>query len=457
MALLPRPCERPTHRALLRPLASDCMAERQPTRLEHILDAPLAHTEKGMPPVPGIRIGDIADKDWNVLREDMTFPIALLRERELEHNAQWMAEFASQQAVWLYPHGKTTMAPQLFDLQLRHGCRGITAANTTHAEIYVQSGVRSVFLANQVTGKQALLRLRNLCNVDRGAEFFLIVDSEFNARELATTLADQIVAGQVKPLIELGAFGGRTGVRTATEAVELAKLMAGMGVHARGLEAFEGIFNMNNPAQAEGQVRQLLDEMRETFRWLLADGLLADGERYISAGGSWFYDLVASYFSDIGVLDAPHVIVRAGCTISHDSGLCKRAFSSMLGRGVLTPEEHLLPALEVWAQVQSRPEPGRAFANAGKRDLSHDVELPVVRWWYRPGLHAEPQPVEGLMEVTALNDQHAYLELSEDVDVQIGDMVGFGISHPCTTFDKWKYLYTVNAAYDVTGAIKTFF
>jgi D-serine dehydratase len=32
-----------------------------------------------------------------------------------------------------------------------------------------------------------------------------------------------------------------------------------------------------------------------------------------------------------------------------------------------------------------------------------------------------------------------------------------GISHPCTTFDKWKYLFTISDDYTVTGAIKTFF
>jgi len=433
------------------------MAEEHSMKLDDILDAPLAHTEKGMPPVQGLRVRDIARQGWNMLRDDMSFPITVLKAEALAHNARWMQDFADEQNVWLYPHGKTTMAPQLFDLQLRHGCRGITAANTTHAEIYVENGIRSVFLANQVTGKQAMRRLGTLCDSDPEADFFLIIDSDVNAREVADALGDYVTSGQVKPLIERGAVGGRTGVRTTAEAVALAELMVGLGIPARGLEAFEGIFNMNDPAQAEGQVRQLLDEMRETFRSLAAADLLAEGDNFISAGGSWFYDLVASYFADVGTTDAPQVIVRAGCTISHDSGLCKRAFASLLGREVLTPEDQLQPALEVWAQVQSRPEPGRAFANAGKRDLSYDVELPVARWWYRPDFHAEPQMIEGLVHVSALNDQHAYLDLTGEVDLQIGDMIGFGISHPCTTFDKWKYLFTVDEAYDVTGAIKTYF
>ena len=36
-------------------------------------------------------------------------------------------------------------------------------------------------------------------------------------------------------------------------------------------------------------------------------------------------------------------------------------------------------------------------------------------------------------------------------------MVGFGIAHPCLTFDKWQLLPIVDDDYRVIDAIRTFF
>ena len=56
-----------------------------------------------------------------------------------------------------------------------------------------------------------------------------------------------------------------------------------------------------------------------------------------------------------------------------------------------------------------------------------------------------------------MNDQHTYLRVPAEADVRVGDLIGSGISHPCTTFDKWRALFTVDDSYRVTGAILTFF
>jgi D-serine dehydratase len=117
----------------------------------------------------------------------------------------------------------------------------------------------------------------------------------------------------------------------------------------------------------------------------------------------------------------------------------------------------LRPALEVWAQVQSRPEPGLALLTMGKRDASFDLDLPSVQWHFRHGRDALPQQAPADWKVSAMNDQHAYLRVPAEADVRVGDLIGSGISHPCTTFDKWRALFTVDDSYRVTGAILTFF
>ncbi len=61
---------------------------------------------------------------WNLLREDLSLPTAVLYEDKLAHNLRWMQEFVAAYGVKLAPHGKTTMAPKLFARQLQAGAWG---------------------------------------------------------------------------------------------------------------------------------------------------------------------------------------------------------------------------------------------------------------------------------------------------------------------------------------------
>jgi D-serine dehydratase len=93
----------------------------------------------------------------------------------------------------------------------------------------------------------------------------------------------------------------------------------------------------------------------------------------------------------------------------------------------------------------------------GKRDVSYDVDMPRPIAWYRAGVHERPLVAPAEWRITKLNDQHAYVELPAQADLRVGDLVGCGISHPCTTFDKWSLLIEVDDAYDVVGGLRTFF
>lgn len=60
------------------------------------------------------------------------------------------------------------------------------------------------------------------------------------------------------------------------------------------------------------------------------------------------------------------------------------------------------------------------------------------------------------MRVVRLWDQHAAIAIPAG-SLAVGDLIGFGISHPCATFDRWRALMTVDSDYRVTGAITTLF
>ena len=118
-------------------------------------------------------------------------------------------------------------------------------------------------------------------------------------------------------------------------------------------------------------------------------------------------------------------------------------------------DERLLPAIEVWGVVLSRPEPTRAVVGIGKRDASTDGLLPNVKKIRRRG-STDIETGSGT-RVVEIHDQHAFLDIDPDDPLAVGDLVGFGISHPCTTFDKWRTIPIVDDDYRVVEIADTLF
>lgn len=414
--------------------------------------------QKGVPPTASLGTVCAADFNWSLLNEDLAFPVAVIRRRILEHNARIMQQFIDRQGVWLYPHGKTSMCPAIFDVQLEHGARGITVANVLQAEVAITHGIKSVFIANQVVGRQDIIRLKQILINSPECTVYLIVDSLENLRRLNLGLSNSLEKNQVFLLMEIGVPGGRTGVRTFDEAISLAQNARSLNLTFRGLEAFEGIFDPDKGSVSVKLVQNFLQRVTEIFSALEERSLFGNGELFLSAGGSSYYDIVSDVFGNLKVNRTVHTIIRSGCYVAHDDGMCQRALSFIRDRKIV-PDSYLLePALEVWAQIQSRPEPALAFANAGMRDLSSDKDLPLVRKWYRPGHHKMPAVVEKKeVTVKALNDHHTHLTLDQSCQLAVGDLIACGISHPCTTFDKWKYIFFVDEKYRVISLEKTWF
>ncbi|MBM3570098.1 MAG: amino acid deaminase, partial [Alphaproteobacteria bacterium] len=255
-----------------------------------------------------------------------------------------------------------------------------------------------------------------------------------------------------------GFAGGRTGVRTLDQgrAVARAVKAAEPFLALRGVEGFEGLMAGQDRALRAGQFIAFLAEMA---RMVDGEDLAAPGALILTAGGSAYYDIVVEKFRALQLRRPTQVLTRSGCYLTHDSGMYVDHFAGIRERspamaGLGVPEA----ALEVWAYVQSRPEPTRALVTMGKRDASADAQLPVPLKWFRPGSNAaRPAAMPPGHRITAMNDQHGYLDGPADSPLQVGDMIGFGISHPCLTFDRWQLIYLVDDDYAVTGAIRTYF
>lgn len=370
-----------------------------------ILDGSFRGFPLAASPVPLTAVPDLR---WTFADLPQTF--ALLRTSALDANRAWMRAFCARTGAKLAPHAKTTMSPELFALQVEDGVWGLTVATAQQAAVALRS-VPRVLHANPLVGAPERTWAR-------GRGLWSFVDS----RETVALLDDADV------FVEIGTFGGRCGCRTVEQAVTVTRAAAERGLRVRGVAAFEGLLPED---QVPGFLAHLSACAEACRPW-------CGPEPILSAGGSLFHDLVAGIH-----VPGFDLLLRSGCYLTSDHGIYGAGMRRLLAR---RPELAALgetrPALEVWATVLSRPEPGRVILSAGKRDFGVDAGLPVPL-------------AEG--RVAAVNDQHTHLVVEADSRLRVGDRVGLGITHPCTTSDRWSLIWLADDAENVVGAVRTEF
>jgi D-serine dehydratase len=406
---------------------------------------------------PPCAVGEIGLRGWNVIRGDLPFPVALLKESALAHNLARMADFTRSTGVLLAPHGKTTMAPQLFARQLQAGAWGITFATMQQVSVGVAIGIRCIILANQLVGREDIALARELVAGTPGLELHILADSLEGVALLEAHGAPREPDGRFNVLLEMGLPGGRTGCRSSDEAMRVARAIAASpAARLSGVECFEGLDMKADDAADRKMADRWIQSVHTVARQCDVEGLYGTPEITLSAGGSAVFDLIARGLP-MQLSRPVRTILRSGCYVTHDSGMYTRFARTMKARNDAEwrNREGLKAALEIWTHVQSRPEPGLAILSFGKRDASFDIDLPVPLARLRDG--ASRVSLDDAFRIVKMNDQHAYMEVPANADVRVGDLVGCGISHPCTTFDKWRWMPVVDDQYNVTGAVRTFF
>jgi D-serine dehydratase len=394
----------------------------------------------------------MTNRNVDLLADELALPAAVIRKKALDNNLVWMSAFARSYGISLAPHGKTTMSPELMAMQLEHGAWGMTAANIFHARLYADWGIERIIIANQLVGRRSLQTLVALLRDFPEIEIYCLVDSIAGVASLSHALSSVLPRRTIGVLVEIGDVGQRTGVRTTEEGLDVARACnAAPGLALSGVEMFEGVHSDSVASTAH------FERFASAIRAIEAEELIESPEFIVSAGGSFFFDQAASVMLAITASRPVRPILRSGCYLTHDHGMYATAHSGILERSLLrVPEGSLQPALEVWAHVQSRPEPRRVIASLGKRHISSDAGMPVPLWQARPGRDLMPVPLEQVT-VDRLFDQHACLTIPADCPLVYGDLIGFGISHPCTTFDKWRHLLIVDDAYRVVDQVSTHF
>lgn len=407
---------------------------------------------------------DLTDKHWSpAIADAVNEPVPLtevptpslaLNVEEVAHNIAAMQAWSSQQNLDLAPHGKTTMAPGLWQWQLDAGSWAISVANGFQLRVARQSSIRRVVVANELISPTDLEWLGQEFN-RTGAEEFDVTcwaDSLESVQQMNHHLR---VAGAARPLgvcIELGAPGSRTGLRTIRDARALAEAVnAAEGLELRGIAAYEG----SVPRPPEGStgdpqgrhaeaIRGFLSQVREAFIEL--SDLYRTPTPLLSAGGSAWFDIVAEQLAPaLKQVPGSRVVLRSGAYAIHDHG----HYSNV------TPEARrsgpsFRPAASAYSRVLSTPEPGLAILDAGKRDIPYDIHLPSVL-----GVHRDGRWRSIDAEVYSTDDQHSYVRLPNDT-LRVGELIQLGLSHPCTMFDKWRSVLLVEDD-RIVGCLRTYF
>lgn len=426
--------------------------------LDALGDERLSACDKGIPPRAfGMTVTEFLASEPRL--SEFWTPVVALDDEAIENNLTVMAQWSRSHGLELMPHGKTTMAPALWQRQLDAGSLGITLATMGQVRTARAFGFNSIMLANAVVDDRSLRYLAAEL-ADPELRFVSWADSVATIEIMERALR---AAGTPRPVdvcVELGAEGGRTGARSVSEAMAVAKRAAASDViRLAGVAGYEGSLAHDRAEASLEAVRAYLRRQLELHESLggLYDG---DGDIYVTAGGSAYFDLVAEVYSE-GIAADPRTLwtLRSGAYITHDDGFYARI--SPLGQGNAEAARssaagRLHSAMRGIARVVSHPERGLALLDGGKRDFPFDEGLPIPRHW-AADLGSGWSPLAEA-SILAMNDQHSYLGLA-DQEIALGSVVALGLSHPCTTFDKWRYLPVVDSQNSdhVVDLVRTFF
>lgn len=333
---------------------------------------------------------------WTI--DDLDTPAVLIDLDRVEANLRRAQDYASAHGLALRPHIKTHKIPELARHQMELGAVGITCQKLGEAEVMADAGIRDILITFNLIGRAKTQRLVALA---RRTRLSVTVDNAVVASELDAAMRE---AGLRLPvLIECDTGAARCGVQSPEEAVELARLIVGLG----GL-SFEGL--MTYPAR--GRVPVTAAWLEEAVTGLKAAGL---EPKVVSTGGS--PDLYRAHEVKVATEHRP------GTYIYHDRDQLRASLS--LDDCAMT----------VLATVVSRPTEGRAILDAGSKTLSSDLNglegYGLVREY--------PQLI-----MASFSEEHGHVDCSaSNARPRIGERVTVVPNHACAVTNLHDVIYGV--------------
>ena len=411
----------------------------------------------GYAPLP---LAQIAGRGWRPQDGRMALPLLSLDLTTFELNAEAVLRHLATEGALIAPHAKTPMSVAIARGLQEAGAWGVTVADARQASVMLEGGLSRLILANQVGGPGGARRLAALLWHHPMAEVHTFVDSVEGVDALASAWQAENSRGKGMPdlglMIELGA--GRAGIRDDQAAVGLMEhiltLPAECGLRLSGIAGYEGAAVVADEKESERRVDALMERMAALHAAMR--GRLGPGAPLIlTAGGSLWFDRVLAMLGPAAVADGrTRLILRSGALFFSDHGVYKRGFAAMEKRGVGFAGR-IMPALRLWAEVLSAPESGLLICGLGMRDAASDQGVPMPLKIWRDGKEAG---AADHLFIEKFNDQHAFVRFGSDGPrPAIGDVIEFGLSHPCTNIDRHGLIWGLDADHKVRCVLPTAF
>lgn len=425
---------------------------------EFVLDP----SSRGVPPGFGeLTSRTIAVQHWHPSDGAMSLPLLSLDLAIYDDSRAAMFDVCAEFGIGIAPHAKTPMAPALARNFVEQGAWGTSVADLRQAGVMLRYGLRRLLIANEIGGLNAIKRLAQLLSVYRDAEIHLFVDSVEFVQSLAAIWAVDKHLPTIHLLLEVGC--GRGGVQTQGEIEALLSCLGKVDeprLQVSGVAAYEGTTNRPNEDELQNALCDLFDRVGSALR-AVREFVGPDKPLLLSAGGSSLFDYVIVHCVPMTKRDGnTMLLLRNGACFFSDHGPIRDRLQALASRKLLGEAASLRiaksfrPALRLWAEVLSTHSDGTVICGLGLRDAAHDQGLPVPFYLWREGRRAAD--INGSGNLTKLNDQHAFVQIP-GVEVQIGDVVEFGVRHPCTTIDKHDLIYGIGENEKIQTVFRTFF
>jgi D-serine deaminase-like pyridoxal phosphate-dependent protein len=334
-------------------------------------------------------------------------------------NIAEMQRIANEGGKQLRPHMKTHKLPQIAKMQRDAGAVGITCAKLGEAEVMRAAGIESIFIAYPLIGESKIKRLAALAKT---THMRVCVDSVAVAEPMSATLQSE--GAKVEAVIKIDTGQGRTGLKDATQIVELARRI-------RDLPAldFVGIYTH------EGQVYNAVTEP-ENIPALAGDaaGQMRAHKHALTTAG----------------IECP--VVSVGSTMSahhmaHEEGITELRPGAYIFNDVSTVTAGLVDvnrvAQSIVTTVVSRPDDQRAIVDGGSKSFCSDTS-PYI----------DGQAVcrtRSDLKLLKFSEEHGWIRLDRPgPDPKVGDRLTFYPVHCCAAQNMWTEVVIVEGQ-KITG------
>ena len=433
--------------------------------LKEIEETKINSKIKGIPFLKSKSVKKIKLEKLNIIKENIQFPILSIDKLQLINNIRIMKNFAIKNNLSLAPHCKTFMSPQLINNHLKKTW-GLTISNNQQLSTIINLNVKNIIYGNLIVNEANLIQYLDIVKKYRKlTNIYYCIDSLFGLNLLMKVVTKKKYKFKIRILIELGTKNGRCGIRNFKSFKKIVISLNNIpkNILVSGLFFYEGAIKNSSLSKVSKKIMDLLQFTFRCHEELVYQNLYKEKIKLISGGGSEYFDLVTKYFNKFNTKNDTKLILRPGSFIAYGHGYYEKKINNLKKRNIIKSisdknKIFFKPSLLLWSHVLSINDNGIAIVNFGKRDVSFDLGNPIPINVYRnKKKYRNNETKPNNLNVIKLNDQHAFLKYNNKIKLNIGDLISFGISHPCITLDKWKYVFLINSKFDVIDVYQTFF